>query len=145
MTKKKNHLAMKDAFKVLSFLFAAVLVSACSKKIVFPTSEVVPAAEVVLEVEPDDNDNYKIELEVDNLASPRRLTPPRRTYAVWAVTERNGTINLGNLNVSDDNNASLKATTPFKPIRVFITAEDDRNVVTPSTQVVLNSDNFEVD
>ena len=145
MTKKKNHLAIKDAFKVLSFLFAAVLVTACSKKIVFPTSEVVPAAEAVLKVNPDDNDNYKIDLEVDNLASARRLTPARRAYVVWAVTERNGTINLGNLNVSDDNDASLKATTPFKPTRVFITAEDGTDVVTPSTQVVLNSDDFEVD
>lgn len=135
---------MKDAFRVLSFIFAAILVSACSKKVTFPVSEVVPAAEAVVRVDQDSNDNYEVELEVKNLARPDRLTPARRHYVVWLVTKRHGTINLGNLDINRKNNGELKATTPYEPIRVFITAEDDNKPVIPSTQVVLNSGDFKV-
>ncbi len=142
--KKKRYLNMKDAFRVFSFIFAAILVSACSKKVVFPVSQVVPAAEAVLKVDEDDNNNYVIDLEVSNLADADRLTPPRRYYVVWLVTKQNGTINLGNLDTNRKNNGELKTTTPFEPIRVFITAEDDSKPVIPSTQVVLNSEDFKV-
>ena len=140
-TKKKN-LPIKDAFRVLSVLFAAVIISACSREIVFPVSEVVPSAEATLKVDKNDNSNYEIELEVKNLAKPDRLTPARRTYVVWMVTKRHGTVNVGNLNVSSKGNASLDTSTPYEPVRVFITAEDDKNPVIPSTQIVLDSEEF---
>lgn len=135
---------MKEAFRVLSFIFAAILVSACSKKIVFPVSEVVPAAEAVVVVDKDDNQNYELELEVSNLAPPDRLTPARKYYVVWMVTKKHGTINIGNLNVNRKNNGELSTSTPYEPIRIFITAEDDSKPVLPSTQVVLNSEDFKV-
>lgn len=141
---KKNFLKMKDSFRILSFIFAAILVSACSKKVVFPVSQVVPAAEAVLKVDRDDNNNYGIELEVSNLAGPERLTPPRRHYVVWMVTKQHGTINIGNLDINRKNNGELNTSTPYEPMRVFITAEDDPKPVLPSTQVVLNSEDFKV-
>lgn len=138
----KKTLPMKDAFKVLSFVFAAVLISACSSNIVFPTSEVVPAAEAVLKIDENKSNNYELQLEVQNLAEPERLTPPRRNYVVWMVTKKHGTINIGNLKVNRKNKAELETVTPYKPIRVFITAEDGDKVVLPSTQVVLDSGEF---
>ncbi|MDX1753365.1 hypothetical protein SAMN06296241_2865 [Salinimicrobium sediminis] len=141
---KKNFLKMKDSFRILSFIFAAILVSACSKKVVFPVSQVVPAAEAVLKVDRDDNNNYGIELEVSNLAGPERLTPARRHYVVWMVTKQHGTINIGNLDINRKNNGELNTSTPYEPMRVFITAEDDPKPVLPSTQVVLNSEDFKV-
>lgn len=143
-TSTKNPLNIKDSFRILSFIFAAILVSACSKKVTFPVSDVVPAAEAVLKVEDDSNDNYKLEFEVENLAQPNRLTPARRYYVVWMVTKKHGTINIGNLNVNRKNRASLKTSTAYEPIRVFITAEDDDKPVIPSTQVILNSGDFKV-
>lgn len=144
MERKKKTLSIKNSFKLLSFIFAAVLVTACSKKITFPTSEVVPAAEAVLQVDKNKSDNYEVNLEVNNLADPGRLKPSRRNYVVWMVTEKHGTINLGNLKVSKKNKASLETVTPYKPIRIFITAEDTAKAVLPSTQVVLNSEDFKV-
>ncbi len=141
---KKNFLKMKDSFRIMSFIFAAILVSACSKKVVFPVSQVVPAAEAVLKVDRDDNNNYGIELEVSNLAEPERLTPARRHYVVWMVTKQHGTINIGNLDINRKNNGELNTSTPYEPMRVFITAEDDPKPVLPSTQVVLNSEDFKV-
>lgn len=140
----KKALPMKDAFKVLSFIFAAILISACSKKVTFPVSDVVPAAEAVVRVEENDNKNYEIDLEVSNLASPDRLTPARRHYVVWMVTRKHGTINIGNLNINRKNNGELTTSTPYEPIRIFVTAEDDSKPVLPSTQVVLNSGDFKV-
>lgn len=136
--------SIKDSFRILSFIFAAILVSACSKRVTFPVSEVVPAAEAVVKIERDDNKNYEVELEVSNLAPPDRLTPARRHYVVWMVTKKHGTINIGNLNVNRKNNAQLTTSTPYEPIRIFITAEDDSKPVLPSTQVVLNSGEFKV-
>ncbi|GAB2774760.1 hypothetical protein GCM10010465_21400 [Actinomadura fibrosa] len=130
--------------KIAGFILAAVLVTACSKSITFPTSEVVPAAEAVLNVDKNKSDNYEVKLDIDNLASPDRLTPSRRNYVVWLVTQKHGTINIGNLRVSKKNKASLETVTPYKPIRVFITAEDTPKAVLPSTQVVLDSGKFKV-
>lgn len=144
MSTKNKKLSIENTFRILSFIFAAILVSSCSQKIIFPTSGVLPAAEAVVEIEENDNNNYEIELEIENMAEPDRLTPPRRTYTVWLVTAKHGTINIGNLNISRKNEASLKTETPYKPVRIFITAEDDRDAVVPSTQVVLNSDDFKV-
>ncbi|HET8753643.1 MAG TPA: hypothetical protein VFM59_04710 [Salinimicrobium sp.] len=145
MTTKKKKLPVKDTFRILSFIFVAILVTACSKKVVFPTSEVLPAAEAVMKVDKNDNNNYVLELEIENMAKPGRLQPARRTYVVWMVTDQHGTINIGNLNINNNNKASLETITPYKPIRIFITAEDDQKVIVPSTQVVLNSDEFNAD
>ena len=135
---------MKEAFRVLGFIFAAILITACSKKVTFPVSDVVPAAEAILKVEKDDNKNFEIDLEVSNLASPERLTPARQHYVVWMVTKKHGTINIGNLDINRKNNGELNTSTAYEPIRIFITAEDDNKPVLPSTQVVLNSGEFKV-
>lgn len=138
----KKTFPITDAFKVLSYIFAAVLISACSRNVVFPTSEVVPAAEAVLKIDENKSNNYELELKVENLAEPDRLTPSRRNYVVWMVTKKHGTINIGNLKVNRKNKAELETVTPYKPVRVFITAEDGDKVVLPSTQVVLDSGEF---
>lgn len=139
---KKKTFPIKKSFKVLSFIFAAILISACSKDIVFPNSEVVPAAEAVLKIDDNDSNNYEVKLEVENLAAPERLTPSRRNYVVWMVTKKHGTINIGNLKVNRKNKANLETVTPYEPIRVFVTAEDRDEVALPSTQVVLDSGKF---
>jgi|SRR5690606_16241363 len=144
MKTKKTTLSIPASFRILSFIFAAILVSACSKKIVFPTSEVLPAANAVVKIDKTDNNNYKMELEVENMAKPDRLNPPRKTYVVWMVSEKNGTINMGNLKINNNLKGSLEGATPFKPICFFITAEERQGVDVPSTQVVLNSENFDV-
>lgn len=144
MKKNKQPLTIKDSFRVLSFIFAAIMISACSKKVTFPVSEVVPAAEAVVKVEENSNGNYEIELEVNNLAEPDRLTPDRRYYVVWMVSKKHGTINIGRLDINRKNNGELNTNTPYKPIRIFITAEDDKQPVIPSTQVVLDSGEFKV-
>lgn len=145
MSKKKNVLSISDAFKVISFVLAAVLITSCAQRVVFPDSASLPGADAVLKINENKNNNYELELEVKNIAKPNRLTPPRNNYIVWLETASHGTVNIGNLRVSDKNRASMVTVTPYKPIRVFISAEDRQDVIFPSSQIVLNSEEFKVD
>lgn len=135
---------LKGILKIFILLFVALTFTACSKKVTFPVSNVVPAAEAVVKVDKDDNKNYKIELQVDNLAGPERLNPGRKYYMVWMVTKEHGTLNIGRLDINRKNSGELKTNTPYEPVRIFITAEDDQQPVLPSSQEILNSGEFKV-
>ena len=124
-------------------LVLGLTVSSCSRKISFPISEVLPAAEGSFKIKRDKNKNYLIDLEVSNMAPPDRLQPPRSTYVVWVETDE-GTKNIGRMNISGKLNGSLETVTPFKPTRLFITAEDDAAITNPGMQVVLRTEKFHV-
>src|SRR5690349_23061742 len=79
-------------------LFFVLLLSACATRAKFTSSTVVPGAEGQVKVKKDDNNNYKINIDVENLAEPSRLPQPRNVYVVWADTP-NGIQNLGQLKV----------------------------------------------
>jgi hypothetical protein len=139
-----------DTKKVLFYsllLFISTFAVSCSKKVAFVTSTVVPAAEGKIDIDRDENKNYTIDIEVIRLADPSRLPSPKKTYVVWMETDDNGTKNLGQLrSVSGYFTSSLKGTlsavTPYKPKRVFITAEDNGTAQNPGTQVVLTTKSF---
>ena len=134
-------------FTILLFLCCTSLVfSSCATKASFQTSTVVPAATGDVKVKKDDNNNYKIKVDVENLAEPNRLPQPQNVYVVWAETMQ-GVQNLGQLKTSSGlfsskMKASLEAVTPYKPTRVFITAEGAPNVTTPSYYTILNTTGF---
>ncbi len=127
---------------ILTSVIIATLFASCADTINFPVSTVVPAANANAKVKKDDNNNYVINLEVENLASPDRLTPAKKMYVVWIETADNGIKNMGQLATSKSNHASLKAVTPFKPRQIIITAEDEATLSSPSSQEVLRSNSF---
>lgn len=129
---------------LLILLTSTLWLGSCARKINFATSTIVPAAEGTVKVKKDKNDNYGVDISVKHLAEPNRLPQPKNVYVVWAETAGNGVQNLGQLNtssgiISSTLKASLEAVTPYKPVRVFITAEDAATVVAPSMYVVLNT------
>lgn len=132
-------------FFALLYLFCStsLVFSSCATKAKFLTSTVVPAATGEVKVKKDGNNNYKIEVDVENLAEPSRLPQPQNVYVVWAETLQ-GLQNLGQLKtssglLSSKMKASLETITPYKPTRVFITAEGAPNVTTPGYYTVLNT------
>ncbi|MBC7688394.1 MAG: hypothetical protein H7211_09460 [Aquabacterium sp.] len=135
---------------ILLMATAAVLLfyfSSCARKISFQTSSVVPAAEGKVKLTKDDNNNYKIKITISNLAEPERLQPAKKTYVVWMQTADNGTKNIGQINsstgfLSDKLKAAFETVTAFKPVKIFITAEDDASIQYPGMQVVLSTNNF---
>ncbi|MDQ6815128.1 MAG: hypothetical protein M3040_15435 [Bacteroidota bacterium] len=147
MKPMKMYAATKSISLVIILLFTIVAVQSCSHKIAFATSSVVPAAQGSVKVNKDNNKNYNIDLNVMRLADPKRLNPPKQVYVVWMDTESNGTKNLGQLKTStglfsSTLKSSLKTVTPYKPVRIFITAEDNADIQYANGQMVLNTSNF---
>jgi hypothetical protein len=135
----------------ISFTIAAAMMlfifSSCAKKISFQTSSIVPAAEGTVKVKKDKNDNYRISMAISNLAEPSRLQPSRNTYVVWMDTDNNTIKNIGQINsstgfLSNKLKASFETVSSFKPVKIFITAEDDAAIQYPGMQVVLSTDHF---
>jgi len=131
---------------VITFFLVFTLAS-CAKKISFQTSSVVPSAEGSVKVKKDNNNNYSIDLNVIRLADPKRLEPSKSTYVVWLETAENGSKNIGSMNTSSSLfsktlKSSLKTVSPFKPVSVFITAEDNAEIQYPGSHVVLRTNRF---
>jgi hypothetical protein len=135
----------------IGFTIAAAMMlfffSSCARKISFQTSTVVPAAEGTVKVKKDKNDNYRISLAISNLAEPKRLQPAKNTYVIWMDTDNNRIKNIGQINtstgfLSSKLKASFETVSSFKPIKIFITAEDDAAIQYPGMQVVLSTGNF---
>lgn len=129
---------------ILLLTVLALLFTACSEKVVFLNSAVVPAAEGSVTIKKGNNDNYNIDLYVKNLADPSRLTPPRAVYVVWMETAQSGVQNIGQLKtgthgLSKMNSSSLETVTPHPPTGFMITAEDDAIGSYPGMTVVLKT------
>ncbi len=128
-------------------LFAGIALSSCSNKVMFNTSRVVPAAEGYAKVTKDDNGNKKIEIEIMRLTEPTRLQPSKDLYVVWMETKDNGVKNIGQLKTSSGLfsstlKSSFSTSTPFNPSKIFITAENDSNIIKPTGQTVLETNNL---
>ena len=131
----------------VTIIFLAFTLMSCSKKLYFEKSTILPQAQGTVKIKKDKNNNYTIDIDIEYLAESARLTPPKEMYVVWAETEANGIKNIGQINSrSGLLGGKLKASTdtrvPFKPTRIFITAEDVGNGSTPAGQTVLTTETF---
>ena len=131
--------------RLFVILFMTMLsLSACSRKMNFQGSSIVPAAEGYAKIKKDNNNNYSIRVTVKNLAAPDKLQTPKNLYVVWAENENGTSKNIGQITTSSGMfskalKASLKAVTPFKPTQIYITAEDNADIRNPGGFVVLNT------
>lgn len=114
----------------------------CSNSIPFQGSDVVPAAEAKVAIDQDNNNNYKVDIDVENLAMPEKLHPPKKVYIAWYQSDDNSINKLGRMIVSGNLKASLETVVPRKPTKVFITAEQDPEVDYPGTDTILETRNF---
>ncbi len=95
----------------------------------------------------DKNNNYALTIHVKNLPKPENLTPAHEEYVVWMETQNGSVKNIGRLVsasglLSKKLKASLETVTPFEPVRVFITAEDNAGIQFPGSDVVLRTKSF---
>lgn len=138
---------LKSTFLVLAAsVILLMTMSSCAVKTRFLTSEIVPAAQGTVQIKVDKNKNYVIVIEMSNLSPSTRLTPPRNAYVVWMINSDNNTLNLGQINSSENfmsNNLTAKFETvsSSRPVKVFITAENEPGVNYPSfSEVILTTD-----
>ncbi|QRR00831.1 hypothetical protein [Dyadobacter sandarakinus] len=120
------------------------IVTACSRKLTFSKSAIVPAAQGYVKVKKDKNKNYAVNLDVRHLSPPDRLVEARNVYVVWADTKDNGIRNMGRLNssrglFSKKLKSDLQTVTIFEPKNFFITAEKEADISYPEGQVVMTT------
>jgi hypothetical protein len=135
---------------ILPGIFAMIFIFSlfsCATSVNFLNSSVVPAARGSVKIKTDNNKNYVIQITLSDLAEASRLEPAKLTYIVWMITDRDLTKNIGQLNsskgfMSKQLKGSFKTVSSDKPVKIFITAEDDAAVQYPGTQVVLSTDKF---
>lgn len=141
--RKRSLYARSKALLSGALLTTVILsVTSCSPKITFLTSSIVPAAEGVVTVKDDKNNNYLINMEITNLAAVDRLTPPKNTYVVWMETDRGSARNIGRIVVSNNMKVSFETVSSFRPTKIFITAEDNENAQYPGEMMVLTTNSF---
>lgn len=131
----------------LTVLGAMILIpfTLSAQKFDFTHSSVVPGAEGYVKLKTDKNKNYKIKVEVTDLAEVEKVQSTSTTYIVWMETDEGNAENLGQLKsstgfLSRRHTASLETTTPYKPVKIFITTENGINVQYPGEQIVLSTD-----
>lgn len=140
----KKKICLAFFIPMMVFLF-----SSCATSVSFLNSSIVPAAQGTVKIKSDKNKNYAIQISVTDLAESKRLQPAKLTYVVWMVTDRDQTKNMGQLNssrsaFSKQLKGSFKTVSSFKPIKIFITAEDDAGAQYPGTQVILSTNQFQL-
>lgn len=152
--KKQNKNKMKRFTRLTKNVFGLILIgimilsfTSCTQKITFLTSSVVPAAQGYVKIKTDDNQNYDIQIQISGLAEVERLQSFKHIYVVWMETDQGVMENLGQLNsstgfLSKKLKASLETVSSYKPIKIFITAEDEINVRYPGNQLVLSTARF---
>jgi hypothetical protein len=140
---------LKNTFLTLVTLMMIFSFGQCAAQAEFLSSSVVPGARGSVTVTKDKYNNYIVKLEVTYLVEASRLTPPKNTYVVWMVTDKDATVNIGQIRTSTSFlsktlKASLETKSSFKPVKIFLTAEYDPNLQNPSKEIVLTTDNFDL-
>jgi len=125
----------------MALVIFIVFSSGCGNQVVFQTSKITPAAEGKVKVKELKNGNYSVEVIVKNLAESDRLKPSRNYYVVWNQGKE-GTYNLGLIDLNKDMEGFLETETTYSPKRILISAEDDDKATKPGKQIVLKSKKF---
>ncbi|MGE0405351.1 MAG: hypothetical protein AB7O65_03555 [Candidatus Korobacteraceae bacterium] len=119
-------------------LFITLGALGCANRNVNMTpSSSVPAASATVKTGQDSNGNTSIDMQVQHLAPPDRLTPPATAYIVWIKPANAEPRNEGRLTVGENLSARFQTVTPAKQFEIFVTAESDQLTTTPAGQEVL--------
>lgn len=101
-------------------------------------SPAMPSAEGMVRLGPTTNDNTSIDLTVEHLAKPERLTPPASVYVVWTKpAEAEEAQNIGALKVDEELTGRLTTVSPLHSFELFVTAEPNAQVTEPSGDPLL--------
>jgi outer membrane biogenesis lipoprotein LolB len=131
----------------VALILLTLFLEACNKKHFFQTNKTVPAARGFVQVKKDGNNNYTIKIKLQNLAEVERLLENKKTCVAWMETEQNTVINIGQIlsktkTFSNHLKAEFNTISSMKPVRIFITAEENGAVGFPGSLLVLTTDNF---
>lgn len=110
-----------------------------AKKISMTPGKEDPAAHGTVAVKTGHNGNTKVDITTKALAQPSALTPPANTYVVWFQPPGQSPKDVGALRVDNKLNGKLDTVAPYRRFKVFITAENQRNITKPHGPRVLTA------
>ena len=146
---KTNTLSGKIQRIAILFVLAMIMfpIASCAQRSKFLVSAVAPAAVGTVKVKTDSNNNYRIKIHIVDLADPSRLTPSKSAYIVWMVSGSNMPKNIGQITtskafLSNKLKADFETVSVDKPLRIFITAENDTSVQYMYSEIILTTENF---
>ena len=118
--------------KYFAIIGLVALITSCTSTVKFPVSQITPAADITAKTKKDGKPNYLVTITANNLAASERLDPPKKIYVIWAVSEAGVTRNVGHFTQENAVKSTYKSSFPYKPIEIFITAEDEEGVCNPA-------------
>ena len=107
------------------------LVTSCASTTKFPISKVTPAADITAKTMKQGKPNYLVTITAKNLADSERLNPTKKIYVIWAVSSEGITRNVGHFYQKNAVKSTYKASFPYQPVEIFITAEDEQGLCVP--------------
>jgi hypothetical protein len=122
---------------LIAFLLTMGLFAHAAREFPLSATSIVPSAQGKAAVDRDRNGNSSLKLDVNHLADPAQLNPPRSGYVVWIQPPDRPPVNAGVLRVNDKLEGSFSTTTPYSKFDVFVTAEDNVHTDKPSGPEVL--------
>lgn len=134
----RNPIAL-SALLCSGILLGLLLFPSCKMTATFKDSSVLPNARGTADATHTKDDHFALVVRVEHLAGPEFLTPPKKVYVVWVETKRRGTTNVGVLTIDSNKTGTLSTTMAYKPLNVFITAENSAQAFLPEGQIVLRS------
>ncbi len=131
-------------FRFLAVMTCCVLLGAgcAAQRVAFQASPLQPAADAMVKVRIDQNQNTLVQLELEHVAPAEKLWPPKSVYVVWAEDTKGEIFQLGQLRVNEKREASFNGTTALERFRLVITAEDGPRPEEPSQPHMLATDFF---
>lgn len=117
--------------QTLVIIVIMALLSSCASTTTFPVSVSVPAADITVKTKKQGDTNYQVTIEAENLAASDRLNPPKEYYVIWAVSDAGVIRNVGHFIQDNAEKATYKASFPYQPMEIFITAEDEQGGCQP--------------
>jgi hypothetical protein len=115
----------------LAIIVAIVSMTSCFKTVKFPVSQATPAADITATTKKQGSSNYLVKITANNLADSERLIPSKKIYVIWAVSESGVTRNVGHFIQKNAVMSTYKASFPYKPVEIFITAEVEEDLCKP--------------
>ncbi len=110
------------------------------QKIQMMAGKSTPGAHGVIRVQTSKNGNTKLDTKVYALAKPSSLNPPANVYVLWIEPPGQNPKNEGEIRVNQKLDGELKAETPYKRFKVFITSEQNAQAQAPEGDQVLSAE-----
>lgn len=117
--------------KILTIIGLVALMTSCATTAKFPVSQVTPAADITVKTKKQGKPNYLVTITANSFAASQRLTPSKKYYVVWVLSDGGVTRNVGHFTHKNEVKATYKASFPYKPVEIFITAEDEEGLCEP--------------